>query len=778
MAPEPILGFIPCWQARSNPTYQGAPETWELEYEDLFTEAELDKAKQEQVSYREAREGELQAKFEKEKLAQETQVWMQSVLGENYGRRKHPRVREIKGRVGLFIVLGRRRTKKAAFRAARHLRDGTKPKGTKRLLRGKENRPLRVWPLPLEPGRTTHDWAYGVRAKPKKKAAKKKVRKKAKKKAPKRKAKKKATRKRDPVWKREGFASKAQYDQTIAESRLDKQTDRLQKKLDEIEHDQWRNDMSMSRALEDSNLARRLITLQSQVDHQGDPWLPGQGTPGAKTSWPTERASDRIVRLEAEQDKKIKSLEDTQAILLKRAGNVKAMMRMREKGVFGDPELSRRRNPTEEEWIPFSLQEVVENLVWLKQLSREKVRTDYDHYSVDELVELTTNYLGLKATGTYEYVIALPWDEKIQAATGLLLDTLPTPGAVFTAMVEAHRRLTRMNPAWIPQHMQKAPARRTAWPWTITTSKTATGDFYITRKGKKAGEVHPDRKGPNDFVVSGDATVLVPKYFYYLAKHLEPNLKAAVTTGVMDHLTKPQAEKVFRDYFTRSNPIDPDELEQPGPGKLFPPTENESLERKLRWYFQQLHSMSIDWNAKGRKKYRRIRDSKEGGFRIYLESIMRDISTDKKVGFRVPRGMYPAKQLRWVINHIGNRLKNEFPENRENPEILSVAHTNPVHTSQLQMEKAARKYRQFHGVDPDKITTIGNPEAADAKVLIVLGRLVDLIYEPSKGLRKTIHWHHKFGKDARLATDISGKKLYIVGKQGQVQVDFSRGIIS
>jgi hypothetical protein len=45
------------------------------------------------------------------------------ILGRSLGHRREPRVRFRKGRAGAFIALGTRRTRRAAFRAAREARD-------------------------------------------------------------------------------------------------------------------------------------------------------------------------------------------------------------------------------------------------------------------------------------------------------------------------------------------------------------------------------------------------------------------------------------------------------------------------------------------------------------------------------------------------------------------------------------------------------------------------------------------------------------------------------
>ena len=65
-------------------------------------------------------------------------------LPSSYGHRRRPRVRLRKGRRGLFLTLGTRRTKRAAFRAARKLRDAHS-----------EKRPQVVW----QTGK--HTWHFG-----------------------------------------------------------------------------------------------------------------------------------------------------------------------------------------------------------------------------------------------------------------------------------------------------------------------------------------------------------------------------------------------------------------------------------------------------------------------------------------------------------------------------------------------------------------------------------------------------------------------------------------
>ncbi len=120
------------------------------------------------------------------------------------------------------------------------------------------------------------------------------------------------------------------------------------------------------------------------------------------------------------------------------------------------------------------------------------------------------------------------------------------------------------------------------------------------------------------------------------------------------------------------------------------------------------------------------------------------------------------------------RVKRVKRTTRTNPEILAIL--NPAGVDEL--EKAKRAYKKFHGVAPSRVVVRGRRGKRPRKVLIVLGRLIDLIYEPRRGQRKRIHWIHAFGPEVRLATDSTGRELFILGPEGVRQVDFSRGIVS
>ena len=100
--------------------------------------------------------------------------------------------------------------------------------------------------------------------------------------------------------------------------------------------------------------------------------------------------------------------------------------------------------------------------------------------------------------------------------------------------------------------------------------------------------------------------------------------------------------------------------------------------------------------------------------------------------------------------------------------------TNP--TSRAELGQAVRQYRKFHGVNPKRALRRG--KGKKARVLVGLGDMVEIVYEPRRGQRKRIHWFHKFKRRAILATDDKGRGLYIVDPEGRIMVDFSAGIVT
>ena len=108
---------------------------------------------------------------------------------------------------------------------------------------------------------------------------------------------------------------------------------------------------------------------------------------------------------------------------------------------------------------------------------------------------------------------------------------------------------------------------------------------------------------------------------------------------------------------------------------------------------------------------------------------------------------------------------------KSNPELLIL--TNPASP---ELARAVKRYRKFHGVDPKRALRRGRGKKA--KVLVGLGDMIEIVYEPRRGQRKRVHWFHQFKRRAILATDADGNGLYIVDPSGKVMVDFSAGIVT
>lgn len=98
--------------------------------------------------------------------------------------------------------------------------------------------------------------------------------------------------------------------------------------------------------------------------------------------------------------------------------------------------------------------------------------------------------------------------------------------------------------------------------------------------------------------------------------------------------------------------------------------------------------------------------------------------------------------------------------------------------------QAAALYQRFHGLPPDAVEYVDVGDARVPPVLVKLGTLKSLVYEPTgRSRRAGAQWEHQFGdygyKFARgrepiLATDPRGKRLYILGGSFRVT---ARGIV-
>jgi len=103
---------------------------------------------------------------------------------------------------------------------------------------------------------------------------------------------------------------------------------------------------------------------------------------------------------------------------------------------------------------------------------------------------------------------------------------------------------------------------------------------------------------------------------------------------------------------------------------------------------------------------------------------------------------------------------------RRNPDLLTLS--NPA-----SLKKALAAYRQFHGVNPKKATK------GDGKgVLIALGELREIVYQPRRGNRTGAAYFHNFKPGNVLAVTADGKRLVIVDRKKRKAVDFDLGLIS
>lgn len=94
--------------------------------------------------------------------------------------------------------------------------------------------------------------------------------------------------------------------------------------------------------------------------------------------------------------------------------------------------------------------------------------------------------------------------------------------------------------------------------------------------------------------------------------------------------------------------------------------------------------------------------------------------------------------------------------------------------SSAAMAAALRAYREFHGVEPQKQRQV----AGSAPVLVALGQLREVVYQPTRGDRKGPAFFHRFGRGAWLAATPDGKSLVLVPAAGKpFRVKWDRGIV-
>lgn len=106
---------------------------------------------------------------------------------------------------------------------------------------------------------------------------------------------------------------------------------------------------------------------------------------------------------------------------------------------------------------------------------------------------------------------------------------------------------------------------------------------------------------------------------------------------------------------------------------------------------------------------------------------------------------------------------------RRNPDLLTVS-GNPS----SKLDQATRRYRQFHGVDPERVTKL----SGKGEPLIALGELREIVYQPRRGARKGPAFFHQFKAGNVLATNAAGTKLVIVDRRKRRAVDFDLGIVN
>lgn len=110
---------------------------------------------------------------------------------------------------------------------------------------------------------------------------------------------------------------------------------------------------------------------------------------------------------------------------------------------------------------------------------------------------------------------------------------------------------------------------------------------------------------------------------------------------------------------------------------------------------------------------------------------------------------------------------------RENGQLLTIL-ANPALSRSSVNPKALAAFRKFHQVEPKKLIKL--PKGAPD--LIVMGTLREVVYQPTRGVRKGPAFFHRFGKGARLAATVDGKQVFLIPDKGKpFRVDWERGII-
>lgn len=116
--------------------------------------------------------------------------------------------------------------------------------------------------------------------------------------------------------------------------------------------------------------------------------------------------------------------------------------------------------------------------------------------------------------------------------------------------------------------------------------------------------------------------------------------------------------------------------------------------------------------------------------------------------------------------------RSRAPRRKENPHLLTLG--NPSEITSEHVRAAIAAYKRFHGVEP-KPSQVHRGDGNG--ILIALGELCRIDYQPTRGQRSGPTWYHHFKPGAVLCTSPDGRRLVVLDRQGKRLVDFDRGIV-
>lgn len=132
---------------------------------------------------------------------------------------------------------------------------------------------------------------------------------------------------------------------------------------------------------------------------------------------------------------------------------------------------------------------------------------------------------------------------------------------------------------------------------------------------------------------------------------------------------------------------------------------------------------------------------------------------------RARRGAARARKPKRVQRR-GARSRKRLP----NPQLMTIS--NPAVRGD--MARAVAAYTRFHGIKPVRAMRLGKGKG----VLVALGELREIVYQPRRGARRGPAFFHAFKAGNVLAVTADGRKLVIVDRARRRAVDFTRGIVS